>query len=427
MKRLYPQVGRNLTTTVEPLVLGVAKTIRATLGTLAGSLLNGKSVASRLVSFIRVCCGLGALLVIHSTPNRWRRIVLWEQPNIGEFCLGTHYLLRWLDRQPDLDIQQYVFITNSCHNRTLIEMVRRRVRVVENKFLYEWCRPPFNTARAAKFWAYFGPIGDYDNSPPHLSFNATEIAEGQRLGQKMGLTADRPYICVHWRDSVFHAAGKRKEESTSSLRNTEMGSMLPTLQYLSETGFAVVRMGALVQEPLPEEFCKVSPGVIDYAKWHRTDLGDVFLPAHCLLFVGTNSGLFNVAQAFNRPLVLVDIQHPQYANHVTGNAIVIFKKYLLRDQEHYLTYKEMAARFPWHWTDTSLRNAGIEAVPNTDSEILAAVRECLEWLNGTDNTTDEDRELQKRFWGMFPADHVRGHRLPRIGRDFLRENRHLLG
>jgi hypothetical protein len=86
----------------------------------------------------------------------------------------------------------------------------------------------------------------------------------------------------------------------------------------------------------------------------------------------------------------------------------------------------MIARWPWNWHDGTLHRAGIEAVSNTPDEILAALREGLERLDGIDRSTDEDRELQRRFWAMFPPENVNGHKLPRIGRDFLRKHQHLL-
>ena len=153
----------------------------------------------------------------------------------------------------------------------------------------------------------------------------------------------------------------------------------------------------------------------------------MFLIANCKVFTGTNSGPIVVAQAFNRPMVLVDYHFPQLMNRWTSKAIVIFKKYRFRDKRRYVCYPEMMARFPWWWNDEKLQKAGIEAIPNTADEILAAVQEGLERLDGIDRSTDEDRELQTRFWAMFPPENVRGHRLPRIGREFLRENQHLLG
>jgi hypothetical protein len=50
-----------------------------------------------------------------------------------------------------------------------------------------------------------------------------------------------------------------------------------------------------------------------------------------------------------------------------------------------------------------------------------------ESLNGTLQTTDEDDELQQRFWAFFPKNEIHGKIVKiRIGADFLRNNKFLL-
>jgi len=187
-----------------------------------------------------------------------------------------------------------------------------------------------------------------------------------------------------------------------------------------------LRMGALVAEPLPKDFLDAYPNVIDYARQFRTDLGDIFLSANCKLFVGTNAGLTTVPQAFNRPMVLVDHGAPQWFNVLTSNSLVILSRYIFQDKRREVCYPEMMARWPWFWNDQSLEDADVEGVSNTPDEILAAVQERLELLEGIDRSTDEDRELQRRFWAMFLPENVNGHKLPRIGREFLRKYKYLL-
>ena len=45
--------------------------------------------------------------------------------------------------------------------------------------------------------------------------------------------------------------------------------------------------------------------------------------------------------------------------------------------------------------------AGIELVDNTPEEITAVVMEMEERINGTWQSTEEDEELQLRFWSAF--------------------------
>ena len=49
-----------------------------------------------------------------------------------------------------------------------------------------------------------------------------------------------------------------------------------------------------------------------------------------------------------------------------------------------------------------------------------------ERLKGTWQTTEEDEELQQRFWSLFKPSELNQVFLSRIGAEFLRQNRELL-
>ena len=70
---------------------------------------------------------------------------------------------------------------------------------------------------------------------------------------------------------------------------------------------------------------------------------------------------------------------------------------------------------------------GVTIETNTDAEIRALVQEMLDRLEGRFEVTPEDEDLQRRFRALLrPIDYSYGA-VSRIGRDWLRENRHLLG
>lgn len=69
---------------------------------------------------------------------------------------------------------------------------------------------------------------------------------------------------------------------------------------------------------------------------------------------------------------------------------------------------------------------GIEPVENSPEDIVAIVLEMEERLNQTWQETEEDRELQHRFWSLFKFSDLHGVFLSHIGADFLRKNKELL-
>jgi len=69
---------------------------------------------------------------------------------------------------------------------------------------------------------------------------------------------------------------------------------------------------------------------------------------------------------------------------------------------------------------------GVEVVENSPEEIVRVVIEMDERLQGTWRTTEEDEELQRRFWSFFDLSHMYDNKLLRIGAEFLRQNEELL-
>ena len=58
-------------------------------------------------------------------------------------------------------------------------------------------------------------------------------------------------------------------------------------------------------------------------------------------------------------------------------------------------------------------------------QTLQPAIEMDERLNGTWETTGEDKELQQRFWALFGSDKLKSPDL-RIGTEYLRQNQYLL-
>ena len=67
----------------------------------------------------------------------------------------------------------------------------------------------------------------------------------------------------------------------------------------------------------------------------------------------------------------------------------------------------------------------LEIIENSPEEIRAVTIEMDERLNGTWQTTDEDEELQQRFWAFFGPDKFKSPNL-RIGTEYLRRNKELI-
>ena len=110
-----------------------------------------------------------------------------------------------------------------------------------------------------------------------------------------------------------------------------------------------------------------------------------------------------------------------------ANYLLIPKKLWFIEDSRFLTFREIIeSGFGWFQDNDQYEEHGIQVVENTPEEITDVVEEMDARLNGKWQTTDEDEELQQRFWEVFNHSHLHGSISARVGAVFLRQNQDLL-
>jgi putative glycosyltransferase (TIGR04372 family) len=345
------------------------------------------------------------------------------------------------------------------HGRRTLDLFFRKPQVCNRQLEAMWLRavPVHRFARAvARINEWFPggqchrlpfgkiPLDIYGLMPTsrlHLSFTPDEEQRGHQALRALGISDGTPIVCFHARDPADQLAqGGGSLDDVQEHRNSDIRTQLPAMGALTHRGYVAVRMGAVVEAPLPVEH----PRIIDYATQARSEFLDVFLCARCRFFVGDGDGLTSMATAFRRPLVLVNFAPLEYLDRWNPSYLVLPKKLWLISEHRFLTFREiLTSEVRGFYQTARYRRSGIEWITNTPEEITAAVLEMDERLNGTWQTTEEDEQLQRAFWGLFERTEgaARAHladRWPdrsgwafgsiraRIGAAFLREHRALL-
>ena len=192
---------------------------------------------------------------------------------------------------------------------------------------------------------------------------------------------------------------------------------------LVKRGFWAIRVGAVVDKPLASSNEKI----IDYATKYRTDFLDIYLNAKCCFFLGCTAGLWGIPAIFRRPIALVNFIPLDNAHSWGEENLFIPKKLWLRDQQRFLTFPEILnSKIGRAYFNELYEDAGIEVLENTPEEISAVAIEMDRRLKGTWETTQEDEQLQQRFWSLFDGSDLHGVFSARIGAEFLRQNQDLL-
>ena len=110
---------------------------------------------------------------------------------------------------------------------------------------------------------------------------------------------------------------------------------------------------------------------------------------------------------------------------------MIPKKLWLREEQRFMTFREFLEAWEEEWSarfpgSIAYEHLGVDVVENTPEEIIAVAVEMDERLNGTWQTTEEDKELQQRFWSTLKFREPNEEFRSRMGAEFLRQNRELL-
>lgn len=264
------------------------------------------------------------------------------------------------------------------------------------------------------------------NTPAHLSFTVEEERRGREALRAMGIQEGVPFMCIHARDSSYlEAVSPERDWKYHDYRDSSIHNYVPAAEELVRRGHVAVRVGAIVKEML----AVTNPGIVDYAtNGCRSDFLDIYLGAKCRFFLCSATGVSEIPRIFRRPIAFVNFI-PLEDMHTWGpDDLLIPKKLWLKRERRFLAFPEIfALGFSRFFHGEQYEQNGIEVVENTPEEILDLAVEMDERLKGTWKATDEDEKLQQRFWPCFKSSELHGDIVSRVGAEFLRQNRELLG
>jgi len=264
-----------------------------------------------------------------------------------------------------------------------------------------------------------------DRCPAHLSFLPEEELKGRACLKAMGVPEGAKFVCFHARDSAYlESTDPGIDCRLHNYRDSDINNYVLAAEELTRLGYYAIRMGAVVKQALQV----TDDRIIDYAtNGHRSDFMDIYLGAHCAFFISSGTGIDAIPEVFRRPYAFVSLVPLEYASTWNSDHIFIPKKYWLVNEGRFMTFLEIitsgAGRFLW---SEQYAARGIELIENRPDEIAALAMEMESRLKGTWDATEEDEELQHRFWSVYPRSELHGRIVSRIGTDFLRENKELL-
>jgi putative glycosyltransferase (TIGR04372 family) len=351
---------------------------------------------------------VGCLLLISKfIPVNVHRVY---NSRIGHFALNTEIsATRAQDKQDLLGkriINLYCFESLESANTFLETLWKRSLTCLTGNF--GWA--VLDIARRVKKQDFFieteaiDQRGYLNQYPPTLKFFDAELKTGEAFLTSIGLHKNSKFVCLNVRDASFLAKTKpvgwhtNRDWSYHNYRDSDIKTYVSAAEALANMGYTVFRMGAIVKEPL----VSTHPRVIDYAtNGMRTEFLDIFLGAHCTFAISTGSGWDSIPQIFRRNLICVNWL-PIFTD-MFNSRVIIYPKSLVKSETLNLMSLKLAMQ---HGVESAhsaskYQDAGIEIRDLSSEELVEAVTEMAQRVEGTYAETPEQKEMQAKLKHIF--------------------------
>lgn len=374
------------------------------------------------------------------------RLLMVSEGRMGAFTARIDYYLREKSLNPRTHHKGiWLSIISDPCNEQLLTMFKRHMPIYHcnlfsRRILNHNMSPRhgFKNVLKGSDFIYrmpFPPIGDADcyDLPPVLSFTDSEETQGRELFERMGLTSNSWFVCFIARDDAyFYQRYPNRDHVSTSHRNSSISNYYEAMKYVTAKGGYAIRVGAAASQRLPDWG---DPHIIDYTFDYRSDFGDIYLPAKCKFFVGGESGLNAVPLMFNVPVVDVNVFTMRVIPlndyvHVLGlgkRDLFIPRPIYSREKERLLTFKEILSSDIRFFQEThKYSELGLQPWESSPGDILEAVQEMNERIDGDRVYSEEEEALQNQFRSLVQPRPKDFNQLARIGTGFLKSHSELL-
>lgn len=294
--------------------------------------------------------------------------------------------------------QKLLYLAGIVPNKALRRMHDRYATVID---VPDWLRTNFIEAdigfrcldESLSRDLSFYNLNEIWTQKPSLEFSAEERAYGDALLKELGLEAGK-YVCFHARDARYGAmhhpeviakrtsprmwVGVTMTENHPFQRHRFVDFTLyyEAIKWLGKAGIKAVRLGSDVERPYE---CK---NLVDYASaresFDNPDLADLYLMAHCKLYVGHATGVTHLSCIWNTPGVCANWFPYRLGSRPTANITDCRVKKLKVAGEVLSEFKSRHFFEIATWPQIYAASSEIEVIDNTPDEILVTVQKALE-------------------------------------------------
>ena len=201
------------------------------------------------------------------------------------------------------------------------------------------------------------------------------------------------YVTISHPSVDYYKRRKTPTELSELNRFIELKPARTAIQYLTQHGLRIVRVGVNTGS-LPESLNDLP--IIDLSGDRRSDEQDLWLFENCFFHwsMGAN-GAWHFAHKFNRPTLVTDL----YGKVSSGYQFSFYTFQEVWDdvRKRSMTLTEMSKRQGVLGRSSPMRDQGLKFIQNSPGQVLAAVTEVMESLQGQTGGERYDQSLLERY------------------------------
>ena len=332
-----------------------------------------------------------------------------------------------------------IFVMPAATPNEAVRTIYRRYALIIDSHFPRIIRSAFGMLSVLLKRRYTPELPDWQHLwilEPATSLTDEELKFGDELRQSLGIPKDAQYVCLGVKESAYYASitpkagyGQDIRYQATDSRNVDIANYMLGATHLANLGIFVVRVGSVVNAPLPIDR---HPMIIDYSTTARSELGDIVLGASCKFLICACSGYWIFAGAQNRPIAFID--HYFENDHSSSiqrldqlpHSILITRMY--KDENNsFISFKSIIEHNIKFLTDEALKSLNITPDANTPNEILETLFELNSRIDGNYSEPFDEEFLQDKFYDCFvPPFPWREYPLMRVANSFLRKYSDLL-
>ena len=357
--------------------------------------------------------------------------------------IGNLYIYYWTEAQKNTSKQKNtldIFFTSiNVSNHFWVSLFKKKFHLFDYNELFAQIYYLNQKLSDSKkyFYSYLTHKSLLDKNHPeyiqniikqkHSYFNISDIDinKGKQLLELLGVKNKSEFICFHNRDSAYlNKTYPNEKWGYHDYRDSSISNYLLAADYLTKSGYFAIRTGSIVKELIHSN----NEMIIDYpATKMQSEFLDVVLGSQCKLFICSDTGMSIIPELFDVPIVYVNWTPLARISNWVKRGIFIPKKFYSRKLSRDLTFKEILAspEISFKASPENFNEAEITLIENTPEEILMAVKEMIERINGRWKDSQEMQQLQTEYWSL-PGNITNKSPDYTISSSYLMNNKHLL-